>query len=77
MVRPKPKSRLEMQIHWREWQRRQHFPGLMKGRQITSEVHMMSMLNVKQRRARIKHHQAQNFRWRLRGQYIGPMLFER
>lgn len=56
------------------WNVRQRFPGLMKGRRIKSEEHLLSMLTTTQRRDRLKHLVALHFRWRLRGQYIPPLL---
>lgn len=58
------------------WHVRQRFPGLMKSRRVRSEVHFLSMLSTLQRRNRLKHLVALHFRWRLRGQYIPPLLFE-
>lgn len=72
----RPQSNLERAIRWREWQRDCRFPGRVRWRQVTSEVHQRSMLTVKQRRERVTNSLATCFRFRLKGQYIGPMLFD-
>ncbi len=76
MAKAKPVSRLEMEIRWREWQRLERFPGIVRWRPITSEIHARSMLTVKQRRERVQNTMKTCFRFRLRGQYIGPFLFD-
>jgi hypothetical protein len=56
--------------HCLAWNRKLRFPGAMRGRQIKSEIHLLSMLSPAKRRDRLAHTIALHFRWRLRGQYI-------
>lgn len=68
-------------FHWHStgarYFRDMRFKGLRSGfRRVKSEVHFLSMLRVKDRRARLRHRVKQAYDFRKRGQYVGPLLFE-
>lgn len=68
-------------VRWRkagaELKRWSTFKGARRGRDVKSEVHFLSMLDAKQRRARFRHQIRERFYLRLRGRYLGPFLFNR
>lgn len=70
------KTPFEIAKAWREWQRRGRFLGLERWRPVKSEVHLLSMLGVKARRHRLTHEIRQRFHLRMRGAWVGPLLFE-
>lgn len=72
----KKTSRLEQEIRWREWRRMERFPGAIRWRPVTSEIHLMSTLSVVKRRERIKNSLKTIFRFRLRGQHFGSLIFD-
>ncbi len=60
-----------------EWRRSLRFKGRVRWMSVKSEVHFLSRSSVTLRRDRLKHRVRQAFQFRLRGQYVGPLLFEK
>lgn len=73
----RPTSRGKLQLAFRDHDVSRRFRSLSKGRRVKSEVHLLSMLSTKQRRDRLAYLIALHFRWRLHGQYIPSLLFDR
>lgn len=69
-------SAMRWHIAANQWHQRTRFKGLMRGRSVGSEVQFLSMLTVKQRRARLRHGVRKIYQFRMRGQYAAPLLFE-